>query len=131
MKGFYYLAEAQLQMKHPNEAVNSAVTAYEICVETGNSSTANAVQLVLRAKKAKWEAKERQRLRQRSEMLRELEDSLRQACARDLEVATDCEDKDEIKASTKRKIDELYSIFAITDPANMERRVSYANPCHP
>ena len=124
MKGFYYLAQAQLEMKHPNEAVVSAQTAYEICLETSNSSTPNAVQLVLRAKKAKWEARERQRIRQRSEMLRELEDSLVQNGARDIEATPDIEEAAEIRLATQRKVEELYTIFAISDPEQMERRVS-------
>ena len=123
MKGFYYLAQAQLEMKHPNEAVVSAQTAYEICLETSNSSTPNAVQLVLRAKKAKWEARERQRIRQRSEMLRDLEDSLVQNGAREIEATADIEEAAEIRLATQTKVEELYTIFAIADPEHMERRV--------
>ena len=123
MKAWYYLAQAQLQLKHPNEALTSALMAYEICMETPSSSIHNVVQLVLRAKKTKWEVKERQRLRERSEMLRELEDALRESGARELEDITNEDDAEEIRKSTKRKIEELESIFAIADPANLERKV--------
>ena len=33
MKGYYLLAQAQLALKHPNEALSSALTAYERCLE--------------------------------------------------------------------------------------------------
>ena len=127
MKGYYYLAQAQLELHHPNEAVVSAQTAYEICLETSNSSTPNTVQLVLRAKKAKWEAGERQRSRQRSEMLRELEVALIKNGAREVEETEDEEEMAEIKSATKRKVDELFSIFALADPAKFERRVRLVN----
>ncbi|KAI4242396.1 MAG: hypothetical protein LQ352_007250, partial [Teloschistes flavicans] len=76
MKGYYYLAQAQLALNHPNEALNSAMTAYQQCLKTDSSSTRNASQLVLQAKKEKWEAKERERIRKRSELLAELEHGL-------------------------------------------------------
>jgi STIP1 homology and U-box containing protein 1 len=113
---------AQLNLRHPNEAVTSALTAYEIGVETGSASTRNAVSLVLEAKKAKWEAKERERLRQRSEMLRELEDSLIRNGAAQVDETNDPVEIEETKAATQRKIEELYSIFAIADPVNMQKR---------
>ena len=122
LKGYYYLATAQLRLKHPNEAVLSALTAYHIGVDTGSTSTRNAVNLVLEAKKAKWEAKERERLRLRNDMLRELEDSLKQSGEREADDTMDDDEANEIRATTRRKIDELYSIFAVADPTNMERR---------
>lgn len=68
MKGYFYLAQAQLALHHPNEALSSAVTAYQECLKTGSSSTAKVSELVLQAKKEKWEAKERDRIRRRSDL---------------------------------------------------------------
>ena len=123
MKGYYYLAQAQLALKHPNEAVSSAITAYRICLETKSSSTASVAALVLQAKKLKWEAKERARLRERSDLFRELEDSLVRSEALDIDQAGDSEEVDEIQTATRGKIEELRNIFAIADPVNMQRRV--------
>lgn len=135
MKGYYYLAQAQLALHHPNEALNSAVTAYHECLKTGSSSTANVSALVLQAKKEKWETKERDRLRRRSDLLRELEDGLQQvnlyerkninARMRNGELSQSGaqEEEQELEASTRHKLDELRGVFAIADPENMQRRV--------
>ena len=115
MKAFYYLAQAQLALRHPNEAVSSALTAYDLCLRTGSASTPSVVALVLQAKKTKWEFKERERLRQRSQLLADLEDYL--------ESRTDHEDSiEEARARSKHEVEELRSIFAIADPTNMKRR---------
>ena len=136
MKGYYYLAQAQLALRHPNVAVTSALTAYELCLKTGSSSTANVAALVLQAKKMKWEVRERERLRQRSSLLAELEDNLARTEAQDLDVVDSqrtagqidetvaTEERQEVKSRSKRKVEELRSIFAIADPANMKQRVS-------
>ena len=135
MKGYYYLAQAQLALHHPNEALNSALTAYDSCLKTNNSSASNISALVLQAKKEKWEAAERQRLRGRSLLLQELEDGIQQRAQEDisrledrlerrkLDEAEFAEEKTEIKSSTRHKVDELRNVFAIADPANLRRRV--------
>ncbi len=137
MKGYYYLAQAQLALHHPNEALNSAVTAYHECLNTGSSSTANVSALVLQAKKEKWETKERDRLRRRSDLLRELEDGLQQFALYErkninarmrnggLSQSGAQEEEQELEASTRHKLDELRSVFAVADPENMQRRVKH------
>ena len=54
MKGYYLLAQAQLALNHPNEALTSALTAYEKCLETNDKSASAVSGLVLQAKKQKW-----------------------------------------------------------------------------
>lgn len=131
MKAYYYLAQAQLALNHPNEALSSALTAYEKCLETWSSSTQAVSGLVLQAKKLKWEAKEREKTRQRSDLLKELEDGLsnsKRAELRDLkflhlEASDEAEEKADIELSTRRKIGELRNVFAVADPEYMQRRV--------
>ena len=87
--------------------------------------------LVLQAKKQKWEARERERLRGRSELLRELEDGLMERQKRELrdlrlkglDALEEAEEKADIQLETRKKIEELRSVFAIADPKNMPRRV--------
>ena len=121
-KAYFYLAQAQLHLKHPNEALSSALTAYDIGVSTADAGTAKACELVLNAKKAKWETVERARLRQRNEMLRELEDSIEKAGYDQSHQTVNPFEIYEIEEATKRKVQELYSLFATADPANMQRR---------
>lgn len=131
MKGYYYLAQAQLALKHPNEALASALTAYDICVKTSDRNTSSASALVLKAKKEKWEANERERLRKKSAMLRELEDALvlnretelRDSKRRQFGPSAEAEEKAEIERTSHNKINELRNIFAIADSKSLQRRV--------
>lgn len=131
MKGFYILAEAQLALNHPNEALSSALTAYSKCLQTLDPSTQNVSNLVLQAKKKKWEAKERDRLRRMNGLLRELEEALvinKENQLQDLKYrrlgpVAEMEEKSEIEMSASRKIEDLLSTFAVADPENMQRRV--------
>ena len=136
MKAYYYLAQAQLALHHPNEALQSALTAYNLCLSSASASSAsNISSLVLQAKKQKWEVRERERLRRRSGMLRELEDGLREIAEGEVEAVRGRaragevgegearEEEEEVRARARRKVEELYSVFAVADPANMTRRV--------
>ncbi len=133
MKAYYYLAQAQLALNHPNEALSSALTAYEKCLETWSSSTQAVSGLVLQAKKLKWEAKEKEKIRQRSDLLRELEDGLnnrKRAELRDLkhlhlDASDEAEEKADVELSTRTKIEELRNVFAVADPKYLQRRVDY------
>ena len=139
MKAYYYLAQAQLALHHPNEALQSALTAYDLCITGTNASSAtNISSLVLQAKKEKWEVRERERLRRRSGMLRELEDGLEAIAEGEVRRLWERverggvgegearEEEEEVRARARRKVEELYSIFAIADPSNMQRRVRTA-----
>jgi len=131
MKAYYYLAQAQIALDHPNEALSSALNAYEKCLETWSPSTQAVSGLVLQAKKLKWDVKERERIRQRSELLMEIEDGLvsrKRAELQDLkfqmlDISDEAEEKADIELSTRRKIEELRNVFAIANPKNMQRRV--------
>ncbi|MCJ1291949.1 hypothetical protein MMC34_003499 [Xylographa carneopallida] len=134
MKGYYYLAQAQVALHHPNEALSSATTAYDICLRTHDSSASHISALILQAKKEKWEVRERDRLRRRSDLLRELEDALLRAADvqrlqvdqrlkhLELDPAEGREEKVEITEATRRKVEEVRNAFAVSDPANLARR---------
>ena len=142
MKGYYYLAQAQLALRHPNEALTSALTAYDECLKTNSSSTRNVSTLVLQAKKEKWEAKERERIRRRSDLLRELEDGLGKVAEYELKMlrlriengevgkSEGAEERQEIESSSRQKIEELQNVFSISDPENLERRVTWLVSLH-
>ncbi|KAL8897105.1 MAG: hypothetical protein Q9207_007379 [Kuettlingeria erythrocarpa] len=146
MKAYYYLAQAQLALHHPNEALSSALTAYDLCLNSGtwNPSTSHVSQLVLQAKKEKWEGKERERIRRRSDLLRELENGLAAMQKSELEnwkvkwsehmdidreygsgregTIGAQEEKAEILDTSRRKLEELRSAFALSDPQNLQPR---------
>src|SRR5579871_4401594 len=136
MKAFYFLAQAQLELHHPNEALSSAMRAYELCSNSPaqTSSAFHISAFVLKCKRAKWELRERERLRGRSHLLRELEEALdasRDKELRDIEGKLNTGEMGQVAASEEReavekehftKIKELRTIFANADPSNMARR---------
>ena len=140
MKGYYYLAQAQLALHHPNEALSSAMTAYEECLKTNSSSTKNVSSLVLQAKMEKWEVKERDRIRRKNALLAELEAGLGKSAQYELhhlrtrltkgEVGNTeaAEEEKEIEEESRKKIEELRNVFAIADPENLRKRVCHTIP---
>ena len=135
MKGYYYLAQAQLALHHPNEALSSAMTAYEECLKTSSSSTRNVSTLVLQAKKEKWEAKERERIRRQSNLLEELVTGLGRVAKHDLYMlqlrmergelseSEAVEEREEIELSSRKKIEEVQNVFGLANPALLKKRV--------
>jgi STIP1 family protein 1 len=136
MKAFYFLAQAQLELHHPNEALSSAMRAYELCSNSPaqTSSAFHISAFVLKCKRAKWELRERERLRGRSHLLRELEEALdvsRDKELKDIEgklitgemgqVAAS-EEKEVVQKEHVAKVKELRTVFANADPKNMAKR---------
>ena len=136
MKAYFYLAQAQIAINHPNEALSSALMAYELCTksaqQTSNAATISA--LVLRCKKAKWDIRERDRIRRRKDLLAELEASLELVFKKeteDVEARVEAgeigrvegaEEKEERHAEWTKKRDDLRTAFAVSDPDNMGKR---------
>jgi STIP1 homology and U-box containing protein 1 len=110
--------------------------AYELCTNTPaqTSSAFTIANLVLKCKRAKWDTRERQRLRQRSGLLAELLDKLdadRLQELHDIETQEAKEAMGRIEAEERRKevedaygakITELRNVFSIADPANLQKR---------
>lgn len=136
MKAYFLLAQAQLELHHPNEALASALTAYELCtgVRGQTSSAFTIANLVLRCKQEKWELRERQRLRQKGGLLSDLLERMESDRQRDIRVIEDKESRfqlgrieaqeqrEEADSDWRGKMEELRNIFAIADPQAMEKR---------
>lgn len=136
MKAYFYLAQAQIAINHPNEALSSSLTAYELCTrsaqQTSNAATISA--LVLRCKKAKWDIRERDRIRRRKDLLADLEGSLETAYkreAQEIEAKIETgelgriqghEEKNEQQRDWEKKRDDLRTAFALSDPENLGKR---------
>lgn len=131
-------AQAQLAVNHPNEALSSALKAYEYCTKSTQQTTfSNAAlisQHVLKCKKRKWEIRERERIRRRGNLLSDLEELLE----RDHKQAVDDitarmesgttsvteghEEKAELQQEFSKKRDDLRTAFALSDPAHQSIR---------
>ena len=111
--------------------------AYELCSKSVHqTSSAFAIAgFVLKCKKAKWDLRERDRLRRRGELLGELEAKLEEDRKRELssieerresgelgEVAA-AEESAAVKENERRKIEELRNSFAVSDPQHLAKRV--------
>jgi hypothetical protein len=127
------IAQAQLAVNHPNEALSSALKAYEYCTKATSQTTfSNAAlisQHVLKCKKRKWEIRERERIRRRGNLLSELEETLERShkaevdslTARmesgELSASTAHEEKEELQAEHGKKLNDLRTAFALSDPS--------------
>jgi STIP1 family protein 1 len=136
MKAYFYLAQAQIAINHPNEALSSALRAYELCTtssqQTSNAATISA--LVLRCKKAKWDIRERERIRRRKDLLADLEGILEMQYkkeAQEVEARIETgelgriegqEEKSEQQREWEKKRDDLRTAFALSDPENLGKR---------
>ena len=131
-----WAAQAQLAINHPNEALSSALMAYDLCVnstaQTSNAATISA--LVLKCKKTKWEGRERDRIRRRGELLGELEEKLEESKKKELfdidemvangEMGTveAEEERESMNETYTKKVTDLKTAFAVSDPKHMAKR---------
>ena len=125
-------------MNHPNEALSSALKAYELCTKSTTQTTfSNAAlisQHVLKCKKRKWEIRERERIRRRGNLLSDLEEMLERDHKKELDdidarIETGetsrtegQEEKQERILEFEKKRDDLRTAFAISDPDHQQKR---------
>ncbi|KAF2149965.1 U-box-domain-containing protein [Myriangium duriaei CBS 260.36] len=140
-KAYFYLAQAQLALHHPHEALSSALTAYDQAMyprspsgATPASSMSAIVALVIRCRKAKFESRQREIQKRRGDLLGELEDSIDRRKRSELAeveaqlkndeigpVAAE-EARTEIIDNAAKKVDDIKNVFAIADPENHAKR---------
>lgn len=126
-KAVFYMAEAQLELRDFDNALDNARRAYDLFAraEDGTKSLASATKLVLRCKKERWEELERRRLRERSDLERELVELLERD--RDAAVAgagADEAEVQDIRGDYAAKLDALRATFQLArGEAGRRRRV--------
>lgn len=87
MKALFQMAQAQIELKDFDGALENATRAHGIAARTEDKSLSAVTQLVLRCKKERWDERERVRLRESSALEREVLEML----AREAEQAVaDC-----------------------------------------
>lgn len=110
--------------------------AYDLCTrssqQTSNAATISA--LVLRCKKAKWDIRERERIRRRADLLSDLEATLEMQHKKeidDIEARVETgevgrvegqEEKGERRREWEKKRDDLRTAFALSDPDHLQKR---------
>ncbi|KAK5111507.1 hypothetical protein LTR85_011855 [Meristemomyces frigidus] len=139
-KAFYFLAQAQLALHHPHEALSSALTAYQQVLDPAPATKISPKDLetfsafVLKCKKAKFAVRDRERLRRQGDLRAELEETLEAQKQRELDVVSAqlgrkelgqieaFERGQEVTENFDRKINELRAVFVAADPANHKPR---------
>jgi len=133
MKAYHHAASAHLLLNHPNDALANALAAYDLCIKNPakHGSSASVIgEVVLRAKKERWEAMERQRIRGRDELLDECLEMVRQNLERteaqidgsigdgagqvSFEMART--EKEEARTEASQKEHELRTVFGLRNP---------------
>lgn len=101
-KAFYFLAQAQLALHHPHEALSSALTAYDQVrhpapnAKIGPRDLETFSSFVLRCKKAKFAVRDRERLRRQGDLRAELEETLEVQKQRELDDVSRLLEKNEL-----------------------------------
>lgn len=126
----HHAAQAQLSLHHPHEALSSALTAYnqvlhpQPAAKIGSKDVETFSSFVLKCKKAKFVARDRDRLRRQGSLCAELEESLEAQKQRELdEVSQQLQNRqlgnveasergEEILTNYENKINELRAVFA-------------------
>lgn len=140
-KAYYFLAQAQLALNHPREALSSAQTAYQQVLHPAPTAKISPNDLqtfslfVLKCKKARFTARERDRLLRQGDLRAELEDGLSAALARDLAALSQLpeplgpvelrERTEDLHAQHALRLEGLKAVFAIAEApgsSNQHRR---------
>ncbi|ETI27309.1 hypothetical protein G647_09499 [Cladophialophora carrionii CBS 160.54] len=108
MKAHFYLAQALLPQRHVGEALDEAKIAYTMCIEIQDPSADLIGTFILKAKQAKWQAKETARLRELNETLALVEDLLDAQLQRDIDAVEERFRNGEIGETGRREeVEEL------------------------
>ncbi|CAN8101925.1 unnamed protein product [Discula destructiva] len=124
MKAVFYMSEAQLELKDYDNALENAHRAYEMFAhsEDGLKSLTNVTKLVLRCKKERWENTERRRLRETSDLERELINMMERERNAAVASATDAMELGDIQADWLTKIETLKATFKLAGGEAGKRR---------
>ncbi|KAI7206425.1 U-box-domain-containing protein [Hortaea werneckii] len=136
-KAYYFLAQAQLALHHPHEALSSALTAYEQVRDPKPNAKIGPRDLevfsafVLKCKKAKFAVRDRERLRRQGDLRAELEGLLEERRQREVGSVAGLLERGEIgqvEASERtqeahetftRQTADLVTVFASADPTKV------------
>ncbi|KAF7557195.1 hypothetical protein G7046_g6102 [Stylonectria norvegica] len=122
MKAHYYLAQAQLEQRDPSGAVDNALLAHALCAKTNDKSLAAVTNLVLKAKQARWEERERRRIRESKALERSVLELLAEERRQDLTMVDDAADVREVEEQSDAKTALLQDIFERARAESEKRR---------
>ncbi|KAM3514902.1 hypothetical protein MY11210_001507 [Beauveria gryllotalpidicola] len=116
LKAHYYTSQALLALDDPDGALSAALTAHALCAASNDKSLAAVTAAVLRAKKARWERREKRRVRGEQALEREMLELLRADLAATAAAAAAEEEVDEderaaVEEEAREKEERLKTVF--------------------
>ncbi|KAI0128110.1 U-box-domain-containing protein [Hypoxylon sp. NC0597] len=122
LKAYFILSQCQLAIKDFDGALQSALQAHRLCVETNDKSLGPVTNQVLRCKKERWENMEKRRIREGQELENEIiaimereRDEMLGTCDNDL-------DKNQVIEEWNHKIEVLRATFEKSRAASERKR---------
>jgi len=122
MKAYYYLSQAELALDDHTEALDHALRAHELCVMSNDKSLSSITAQVLRCKKERWEATERRRVREGTELEAVLLALMERERDGALAAATNDTDRREIAEEWQHKTSQLRVVFEKARSAEQKKR---------
>lgn len=122
MKAHFLIAQAQIELKYFDDALQNVKRAHELAVKTGDKSLGAITQLVLRCKKERWDDKERRRLRESSALEREVLEMLEKERAQALADCMDESEHKDIEEDWDAKIADMKRTFQLARGEQGKRR---------
>lgn len=137
VKAYTNLGLAQLALNHPNEALTSSLTAYNLAIAQRSPSVASIAATCLEAKKKRWEQMESRRIEKECEVMRKMTDIierdadkavdriLRKGASGDtagFEGRTVVEMEEEIRQDAREKVRTLEDVFGKAEAVRYAKR---------
>ncbi|KAK7735547.1 hypothetical protein SLS53_007460 [Cytospora paraplurivora] len=122
MKALFQMAQAQLELRDFDVALENAKRAHEIAARNEDKSLGAITQLVLRCKKERWDDRERTRLRQRSELEGEVLELLGRERAQAVAECADEGERRDVEAEWDAKLATMRSTFRLAEGEQGRRR---------
>lgn len=111
IKAHYYLCQAQLALHDADGALSSGLRAHALCVASHDKSLAAVTAAVLKAKKARWEQREKQRARGEADLERDVLRLLRAEAATDIAQADGDSERQLVEEEAKAKEERIMAVF--------------------
>ncbi|KAI5862034.1 U-box-domain-containing protein [Durotheca rogersii] len=122
MKAYFYLSQCQLAIRDYDAALDNALHAHRLCVETNDRSLGPVTNQVLRCKKERWEEREKRRTREAQDLENEAVALMERERDDVVNSCTTALDKKLVAEEWDQKISILRETFEKSRAASEQRR---------
>ncbi|KAI1382670.1 U-box-domain-containing protein [Hypoxylon trugodes] len=122
LKGYFVLSQGQLAIHDYDAALQSALHAHRLCVETNEKSLAPITNQVLRCKKERWEDMEKKRTREGRELENEIAELMQRERDDMVNSCSNDADRDEVAQEWEQKIALFKATFEKARTEDQQKR---------